>query len=261
MLSLFLMALYLAVMNVSLQSQIGFPAIGSDRASRRNRLSNEPVQARAGRVWNHAQTNASDALSILFGGDDNQSLFLRPSAYCAGFLSTPVSLVHLDNAIQSVAARANHGPAQLMQHRPGRLVAAQAEYPLKTQGTHTVLLAGDLPHGAKPDRQRYVTVLKDGPRSDRHLVSAMAAKPTCSPNRPGIGSRTPWTGPSAGPTQCREVINTGFLGTKAPLQLQQCPRIILVHSPKHYILGLVASSKYPYILICEGDSGEQDRFD
>jgi hypothetical protein len=34
MLSLFLMALYLAVMNVSLQSQIGLPAIGSDRAPR-----------------------------------------------------------------------------------------------------------------------------------------------------------------------------------------------------------------------------------
>src|ERR1022692_503664 len=108
MLSLFLMALYLAVMNVSLQSQIGFPAIGSDRASRCNRLSNEPVQAGAGRVWNHAQTNASDALSILFGGNGNQSLFLRPSADCAGFLSAPIGLVDLDNAIQPIATGANH---------------------------------------------------------------------------------------------------------------------------------------------------------
>ena len=70
----------------------------------------------------------------------------------------------------------------------------------------------------------------------------------CPPNRPGIGSRTPWTGPSAGPTQCREVLNTGFLGAEAPFQLQQSPRIILVHGPKHYILGLVASSKYPYFI-------------
>jgi putative ABC transport system permease protein len=74
----------------------------------------------------------------------------------------------------------------------------------------------------------------------------MAAKPTCPPNRPGIGSRTPWTDPSAGPAKSCKVFNTGFLGAKAPLQLQQCPRIILVHGPKHYILGLVASSKYPY---------------
>jgi len=220
MLSLFLLALYMAIMNVSFQPQIGSPAVGPDRASRRNCRSNKPMQALAGRVRYRTQTNASDALSILFGGDDNQSLFFRSSSDCSGFLSAPVSLVHLDNAIQSVAARANHGPAQLMQHRPGRLVAAQAEYPLETQGAHAVLLAGDLPHGAKPDRQRYVTVLKDGPRSDRHLVSAMAAKPTCPPNRPGIGSRTPRTDPSAGPTQCREVLNTGFFGAKASLQLK-----------------------------------------
>src|ERR1035438_4407222 len=127
MYALFLTALYLAIMNVSFQSQIVFPAVGSDRASRRNRLSNEPVQPRAGRVRYRTQADAPDALSILLGGDDNQSLFLCPSADCAGFFSAPVGLVHLDNAIQPVAAGANHGPTQLMQHRPGRLVAAQAE--------------------------------------------------------------------------------------------------------------------------------------
>ncbi len=74
----------------------------------------------------------------------------------------------------------------------------------------------------------------------------MAAKPARSPNRPAVGSRTPWTGPSARPAKCCKVLDTGFLGTKAPLLLQQCPRIILVHGPKHYILGAVASSKYPY---------------
>src|ERR1022692_2886943 len=104
-----------------------FATVGPDRASRRNRLSNKTVQARAGRIRYRTQTNASDALSILFGGDDNQCLFLRPPADCAGFLSSPVGLVHLDNAIQPVAAGSNHGAAQFMQHRPGRLVAAQAE--------------------------------------------------------------------------------------------------------------------------------------
>src|ERR1035437_2273578 len=118
MLSVFLMALQLAVMNVSFQPQIASPAVGPDRASRRNRLSNKTVQARAGRIRYRTQTNASDALSILFGGDDNQCLFLRPPADCAGFLSSPVGLVHLDNAIQPVAAGSNHGAAQFMQHPP-----------------------------------------------------------------------------------------------------------------------------------------------
>jgi len=33
---------------------------------------------------------------------------------------------------------------------------------------------------------------------------------------------------------------------KSPLQLKQCPRKILDHDPKHYRLGPVASSTYPY---------------
>jgi len=94
MLSLFLMALHLAVMNVSFQPQIASPTVGPDCASRRNRLSNEPVQARAGCVRYRTQTDATDAHSNLFGGDDNQSPFLRPSTDCAGFLSCTSPKLH-----------------------------------------------------------------------------------------------------------------------------------------------------------------------
>src|ERR1039458_6736538 len=124
------MTLHLAFMSISFQSQIGFPAVGSECASRRNSLSNESVQAGAGRIRNRAQTNAPDALSILLGADDNQGLEFCLSANCAGFLSTPIGLVHLNHAIQPVTARPNHGPTQLMQHGPSGLVAAQAENPL-----------------------------------------------------------------------------------------------------------------------------------
>jgi transposase len=70
MLSLFLMALYLAVMNVSFQLRIASPTVGSNRASRGNCLSNEPVQVGAGCIWYRSQANAPDALCILLGGDD-----------------------------------------------------------------------------------------------------------------------------------------------------------------------------------------------
>jgi len=83
----FLMALYLAFMDVSFQSQISPPAVGSDRASRRNCLSNKPVQAGLGHVWNAAKTNAPYAIAIFLGSDDDQELILcLPSDY-AGFLS------------------------------------------------------------------------------------------------------------------------------------------------------------------------------
>jgi hypothetical protein len=51
------------------------------------------------RVWDRAQTNAPDALSILLGGNDNQGLEFCLPADCACLLSAPIGLVHLDNAI------------------------------------------------------------------------------------------------------------------------------------------------------------------
>lgn len=113
MLFLFLMALYLAVMNTSLQSPIGSPSVYPDRVSWRNRLPNEPVQARTGHAWNLAQTNVPDALSIIFCGESNPSIILRPYADCAGLLSAPVGLVHPHNATHPVVAAANHGPRNL----------------------------------------------------------------------------------------------------------------------------------------------------
>jgi hypothetical protein len=36
---------------------------------------------------------------------------------------------------------------------------------------------------------------------------------------------------------------------EALLQLQQSPGIILAHDHEHYMLGMVASSKYPYFVM------------
>jgi hypothetical protein len=96
--SFILRALHLAVMSIFFQSQIGWPSVSSDRASWRNSLSN-PCRLVLDRVWDRAQTNAPDALSILLGGNDNQGLEFCLPADCACLLSAPIGLVHLDNAI------------------------------------------------------------------------------------------------------------------------------------------------------------------
>jgi len=91
-----------------------------------------------------------------------------------------------------------------------------------------------------------VAVLQNGPRRDRHLIPALLAAPATPPDRPNIGPSTPGTYPAARPTQSCEVFGAGLFAAKAPLQLKQCPRKILDHDPKHYRLGPVASSTYPY---------------
>src|ERR1022692_718014 len=243
-LSRLLTALYLAVVNIFVHSKVCRKASCPHCASRHNGLSNESVQRCFGHIRYRAQTNTANTLSIFLRSDDEQGLEFRPPADCARFLPAPVGLVHLDDAIQPVTARANHGTSQLMQHCPSGLVTAQTEDALQTQSANASLLAGNLPHGAEPDRQGQVAVLKNGPRRDRHLIPALAAKPPIPPNRPSIGSRAPRTHPSPGPPQSCEVFGAGILAAKAPFQLQQGLRKILAHDPERYILGLVASSKY-----------------
>src|SRR5260370_11142761 len=217
MLRLPLTALYLAVMGISVQSHGGGQTVGSDRASRSDGLSDEPVQSGLGQVRDRTQADAANAFSICLGGDDNQSLDLRPPADCASLLPTPVSLVYLDDANQPVPTRTNHGPAQFMQHRPGGLIAAQAENTLQAQSTDAILLAGDLPHCAEPDRQGQVTVLKNGSRGDRHLIPAIAAKPPIPPNRPNIRPPALRTHRSPSHPQSGHASSAGTLAPKPPL--------------------------------------------
>src|SRR5260370_35022343 len=95
MLRLPLTALYLAVMGISVQSHVGGQTVGSDRASRSDGLSDEPVQSGLGQVRDRTQADAANAFSIFLGGDDNQSLVLRPLADLPSPPPTPLSLVSL----------------------------------------------------------------------------------------------------------------------------------------------------------------------
>jgi len=73
-----LMPLNLAIVNVSLHSEVGGKAVGSNRASRHNGLSDESMEGGPGRIRDTAQANAANAFSIFFGGDGDQGLEFGP---------------------------------------------------------------------------------------------------------------------------------------------------------------------------------------
>ena len=77
----------------------------------------------------------------------------------------------------AISPGAHHRPAQLVQPRPGGLVAAKPEHPLDVRGADAVLLAGNEPHGHEPGPQRLARVLEDRARFDRDLLAATAAEP------------------------------------------------------------------------------------
>src|SRR5260370_13663343 len=88
-------------------------------------------------------------------------------------------------------------------------------------------------------------VMKDRARGARDLVSALATAPAGTSHRPRRLSCASRTYPSPGPAQRAQVRRASLLPAEASFQFQQGPRIVLAHVEKHYILGLVASSKYP----------------
>src|SRR5260370_39940136 len=90
-----------------------------------------------------------------------------------------------------------------------------------------------------------MTVMKDRARGDRHLVAALATAPAGTSHRPRRLSCASRTYPSPGPAQRAQERRASLLPAEASFQFQQGPRIVLAHVEKHYILGVVASRKYP----------------
>jgi hypothetical protein len=85
-------------------------------------------------------------------------------------------------------SRMHHRAAQFMQQCPGRLVALQPQHPLQTHGADSVLLVRYVPSGRKPESQRQVAVLKDGPGGHRNLVAASRTSPKKIGFRPTLSS-------------------------------------------------------------------------
>jgi hypothetical protein len=95
------------------------------------------------------------------------------------FVAADVGLVDLDAPRQALAPRAHHRHAEAVQHRPRRLVGAEAQHALKPQRRDTLLLASHLPRGDEPHRQRRARTVKDRPRGRKGLpATACALAPT-----------------------------------------------------------------------------------
>ena len=90
--------------------------------------------------------------------------------------SAHIRLVNLDLASEPISARSHHRPAKLVQPSPGRLVAAQAEYPLQAKGADALLLVGHVSGGGEPGPERTPRVLEDRPRGDRGLSGSLRGR-------------------------------------------------------------------------------------
>ena len=115
-----------------------------------------------------------------------------PRPRLPGLLTTAdVGLVDLDRPGEQLTAGQHHRAAQLVQPRPRRLVAAEAEHPLQPERADAVLLVDHVPDRREPAPQRQPATVEDRPGGDRGLVSADRAAAQPAANRPPVAADRP----------------------------------------------------------------------
>src|SRR5271157_872573 len=224
------------------------PAIRVDGTTRLDSLLHKGEQTLRRRVAYAAHPDASNSRAILFRSNDNQGLGFRLSPASALFQTSNIGLVHLDCAREPIASRTHHRPPQFVQPRPSCLVTSQSQHPLQAQGTGSVLLTGDPPHGSKPQDERLASILEYRPGRDRRLISAGGALQQNRSQRPRPGPAATRAAITVRPAQSKQVVTAGGLVSESGLELGQILRVIL-HRLLYNILGSPESSKYPIITI------------
>src|ERR1700684_1911283 len=187
------------------QRVVAQPSVGVDDATRFDRLLYKGNQALGGSIDNLAHPNPPDSRPILLRSNNNQGLFQVQPTRKSFLQAADITFVHLHSAGKSVACRPHHGASQLMQPRPGRLVALQSEHPLQTQCAGTALLRRHPPHGAEPDWQWGSRALEDRPGCHRSLAATVRAFEQNSPHRPRSASAAPWATETLRPAQPEQI--------------------------------------------------------
>ena len=224
---------------------VSAPSVGSNYAARFHGFLNGGVQTCARSVPYSSKSNSSDAFAVHLCRYEHQCLALGSTPAFSRFFSTDVGFIHFHHTRKPISSSSDHGPAQLMQPCPRRLIATKPQYPLKSLRTGTVFLAGHPPDRPKPHRERRARSRKYRPRLDRQLVLAPRTGRQTPLRSPGFRTATAWTHKPIGPAQLKNVTSTGLFCRKVALQLCQGFRV-LFHIPAYYMLGLLEPRGYPY---------------
>lgn len=187
-------------------------------------------------VGNTIQANSPDMPCIFLCRHHHQSLSRSPATTLARLFAANVSFVYLNSTGQAVTARPHHGYPQLLQPCPGGFIPWQSQNPLEPQSADTVLLAGHMPDGPKPQPQGFSGVLKDRARGDRGLIIAMTTAIKTPLGRPCLPMATSRTTKPFRPPQLKQIPAAGLIGSKPLFKFQDGFGVIFnFHQPLYYI--------------------------
>src|SRR3981189_2222471 len=104
--------------------------------------------------------------------------------------------------------------------------SCQSQNPLDSQCAGAVLLAGYVPHRAKPQHQPLTSVLKNSAGGHRRLTSTGTALQQCATDTHRSPALTMWATESVGPAQLFQVCPARLLSRKPIFELLDGPWII-----------------------------------
>ena len=204
-----------------LQAPITFPAVGMDQTAWLRTLAHKTHQTRSRCVGDMTQTDSPHFAALQFHRNHDQCFAHKLSSANVLLLAAQVSLVDLDTSAQPLASQSHHRLPQLLQHQPGRLIAAQTEFALQTLGAQPCFLGARQPHCQKPTPQRYPRVVQDGSRRGRGLPLAGATEHRSSPGRPSLRGRAIRANEPHWPADTDQILATGLLAGKPFSELHQ----------------------------------------
>ena len=179
------------------------------------------------RIGNSGHAYPPDSFTVFLGCDDHHRLGTPMSAPDPFLRGTPIAIVHLHAPAQSVTFWSNHRPTKFVQCC---LVAAQSRNPLDSQGTGPCLLAGHQPDPPKPQRERLMRVLEEGPGRHRRLMPALGAMQQVSTRPPRLPMPARRAREPLRLARPYQVLAARLLRSEPRLELQDRPRV-LRHAP------------------------------
>ena len=156
---------------------VPLPPVGEEDGAGGDGASHEPRERSCRRIRDDVEPHPAGGPPLNFHGAHDQRLVEQlAAALQAGLGPAEVGLIHLDPALQRLSFGGDHRPAELVQERPGRLVA-DPELALQLDRRQPGGMGGHQLGGPEPDRQRHPGPMQDRAGRHRDLPATRLALP------------------------------------------------------------------------------------
>ena len=194
---------------------VGFQPVGVEGRAWFDMLLNKRLERFGIGVGNDLQAAAPKAFGgEQFHGDSHKHLASSATPALAVPHTPKDSFIHLDVSGQHIMPGMTDCAAEPVQHRPGSLIGAEPEDPMKRFGGYAVFSGGQMPRGGKPNGHRRSGAVKDRTRRGGYAVAARIAPPFTVLHAPSFGAVARWASKSALTTNPVKVVEAGRIIVK-----------------------------------------------